>query len=295
MPTREQIRTAEARRRRPAEKAIERAFMAGVEALRALLQVVVDQAAKSPLLDVGAVLPSLPIEQAFQDLEEAAAAALEQGAKASAREAAREVTARGGAVLGEDDVAARLLIVDQLAHDYALTQAAELVARVSASVREAIRDMVAEGIRENLTVDQLARSVRDVVGLLPRDAKAIGRMRRELREMKIPSHAIEARLARRAQAMVNRRARTIARTELQFAVNEARAAEWQIAVSSGELPRDMKRKWIAKDPCRLCVSLAAHAPVALDEPFTDYTGTQVMKPPRHPNCKCSVVLVRSQG
>jgi hypothetical protein len=269
--------------------------MAGVEALRALLQVVVDQAAKSPLLDVGAVLPSLPIEQAFQDLEEAAAAALEQGAKASAREAAREVTARGGAVLGEDDVAARLLIVDQLAHDYALTQAAELVARVSASVREAIRDMVAEGIRENLTVDQLARSVRDVVGLLPRDAKAIGRMRRELREMKIPSHAIEARLARRAQAMVNRRARTIARTELQFAVNEARAAEWQIAVSSGELPRDMKRKWIAKDPCRLCVSLAAHAPVALDEPFTDYTGTQVMKPPRHPNCKCSVVLVRSQG
>ena len=288
MATRAQSRDAAERRARVAEAKIARAYLRAVAALRVQVDGVLQASRRNQHLDVAAALRDLPIERAFSGMADAVADALAVGAKTEARAAGVEAAA----AKVKDDLEERLQIIDALATEAAETSGATLVARVSASTRSALRSVIADGIRENMTIEQIARAARSSIGLLPRDARALTRVRSALLADGVSAAAADARVARRAQVMVNRRARTIARTEVASATNTARATEWQMAVSQGELPRDMLRAWIAKDPCPVCIALSENDPVGLDQPFVDEDGEEYMRPPAHPNCKCSVVLVR---
>lgn len=301
MATRQQARTSQERARRASERKVERAFLAGVEALRIVIGALVSRAEREPTFDVVGAVRALRVEAAFDGMERAVAEALLEAGLGAARTAARDVTAATKAArrLSPSQVPSwaeeRFQLVTQLSQDYAQQAAATLVSRVTAGVRATLRDVVAAGIRENLTVPQVARQVRESVGLLQRDAAALRRMRAELTVDGLSADRIDARIARRSGAMVNRRAETIARTELQMAYNEGRAAEWSIAVSEGELPRDMRRRWVAKDPCDVCIGLSEHEPVGLMEPFTTIKGDPIMRPPAHPNCLPGDALVSSRS
>lgn len=283
---------ADQRRRGTYEARVVRAYLAAINTLRTHASRVVAMAEANPRLDVLAAVREIPVEQVLDaTLGVTVVEILEDGGRRAMGAARKEESTVKRT--WQEDLNERLGILDQLAHDYAVTQGSHLVTRVTASVRETIRDAIAIGVRDNQAIPEIARAVRNTIGMLPRDASALGRMRRELRATGLSAAKTEARIARRAGAMLNRRARSIARTEVQFAMNEARAAEWASAVAQGELPRDMRRIWIAKDPCDLCISLAEHPSVALDEPFIDESGESVMRPPRHTNCRCSVALVRA--
>lgn len=180
--------------------------------------------------------------------------------------------------------------VDALAHEYAQTQSGVLIRNISASQHAAFKEVLAEAIRENLTIPEIAARTKNVVGLLPRDVRALAARRRRLRAAGTPPVKVEAQIAKAANAAVKRRATTIARTEAAAAIEQGKLQEWSLAIARGELPERVWRRWIAKDPCPVCRTLASLKPI----PFGSHwivKGDKLMRPPAHPNCKCSVALV----
>lgn len=186
-------------------------------------------------------------------------------------------------------------LVSNLAFEWAQFYSAQLVTGAGRTQKQAIREVIADGIQQNHTVQKIARDLRSAIGVSPRDMRALRKMRDALVKDGLKASVVSKRLQRRADIMVRRRALTIARTEVAAAITQGKLAEWGIAVSEGTLPDTMRRIWLARDPCRMCVALARHKPVPLSEPFVDINGRALFGPPAHPRCKCSVALVPASG
>ncbi|MGA1038312.1 MAG: phage minor head protein, partial [Ilumatobacteraceae bacterium] len=98
---------------------------------------------------------------------------------------------------------------------------------------------------------------------------------------------------RYAERLRRSRSRTIARTERMRAHNEARLLSYQQAIDSGLASSEHSRKeWQTGpfDVCPICVSTAGQK-VKVNEGFTLPNGRQVMAPPAHPNCRCSMTML----
>lgn len=83
-------------------------------------------------------------------------------------------------------------------------------------------------------------------------------------------------LADRVDAVGITRANTIARTEVMYSHNRARATEWDRA---GIQKVDIL---LAGDACELCVALKAGEPYSIEE------APGLL--PQHPNCRCSIAI-----
>jgi hypothetical protein len=73
----------------------------------------------------------------------------------------------------ENPVERMFKFVNQKAADYARLRSAQLVTSISESNRLAIRQVISTAFTGTRTVDQTARSLRDIVGLHPRWARAV--------------------------------------------------------------------------------------------------------------------------
>jgi len=80
------------------------------------------------------------------------------------------------------------------------------------------------------------------------------------------------------------RAEMIARTETSFASNEGSR------LAARENGATHKKWLVAGGPCPVCESIAEANPdpVPIDDAFTD---TEVLAPPAHPNCRCTIINV----
>lgn len=238
---------------------------------------------ESGAVDVVALSEAIPVDGVMDaHLTPVLAELLEAAAKRGMRQA----DAQAKAPPGFD-----WTLADQIAHEWALTQAGQLVTGVSARARRAIRDVVALGVRENHTIAEIAKNLRAVIGLTPREARSVARMRRQLIRDGLSASEAERRVGRRADVLVRRRAKLIAQHETAMAVEQGKLHEWRIMVAQGDLPGSVKRKWIARDACPLCRELARGRAVPLGEPFRTAKGDTYQSPPAHPRCKCSVVLI----
>ncbi len=264
----------ELRHRRPHEAKLAAAFMDAAGKLPALLAKVDDNTDIITLVDV------LPIQRVFSSMEPVAFEAMSAAARATLASEARHFEKQRV-----------ITLVDLLANEWAQTQSAEMVVSISRTTRQAIRDVVARGIRENATMAEIARDLRGTIGLTPRDSKALTSKLRTMKKEGASARAIEKESKRLRELMLNRRATTIARTEMVTAIEQAKLQEWAIAIGNGEVPANVKRRWIAKDPCATCRALAALKPVPIGQPFVLATGQAFMSPSAHVRCKCSVVLV----
>lgn len=232
------------------------------------------------------VSEAIPVESGFDALHSPLADAL-GGAFAEAF-GIEETALKAGRVPVSD-------IGRQIAAEWAQTEAARLVVKISKKTREAIRDAISLGIRERWDVPEIAKAVRDVVGLAPRDARALAAMRKRLMQLDLDAEVIDRRLARRAAGMLRRRADLIARTEVKAAVSLGKEEEWWIALNKGQVPPTVHVQWRAGDGCPLCRRLARLPPVPLGEPFKDdESGVVIHRPPAHPRCRCDIVLLRSR-
>lgn len=210
---------------------------------------------------------------------------------------------------------------DPLAAELARQQGADLVRAIGGDVRDTIREIIAEGAAQGLTIDEQARAIRDLVGLPPNQANAPLRLAEELRAGRY-SDALARRLdgpgrriveaAQRAgrelteeeiraitlgyrDSLIRLRARTIARTETLRASHESQRRTVQAAIEAGHLPPNMRRYWIVTPDDRLSED---HAQIpglnpngrAMDEPFQTPKGP-MMDPPLRPNCRCDVAYL----
>jgi len=191
--------------------------------------------------------------------------------------------------------------VSQRATDYATTRSATLVRQIDESNRLAIREVITRAFTEPRTVDETARTLRHIVGLHPRWARAVERFN----EKNLVRLVREGMSSRQAQAtadrmteryrkkLIRRRAEMIARTEIQQAQNYARQTSWEATESLGLVDPRSEKEWRTAlatsrygPPCDECAPLNGTR-----VPWNGVFDNGRSMPPAHPNCRCTAVLI----
>jgi len=198
-----------------------------------------------------------------------------------------------------------------------------MITNVSAGTRAGIRESILTGYEEGLHPSVLARSLKNDIGLTKPQARALANYRRALTSgnftgalsQDLRDHRFDTTLNRlrrvggkldagKADKIVDRyrkrllqhRANTIARTELNRAAHAGQQEVWRQAQTQGLLPKDARKVWFTNDPCPLCAPIPGMNPngVGLTEAFDTLTGS-LLHPPVHPNCMCGIGTKRVKG
>lgn len=181
------------------------------------------------------------------------------------------------------------------------TQVGNLITHITADMRETVRRVVTTAVAsQQLTVDDVASILRNVVGPTLRSANAIMRATtdhyNDLLKAGVPraiaqqrALALGERMKRRA---IRSRAITIARTEILRAHNAGRYLSWQAGAADGLVTPSHRKEWVATTrasrygpPCEICTPLDGTI-VAWD---ANFPGGYSM-PPAHPRCRCTATL-----
>lgn len=176
-------------------------------------------------------------------------------------------------------------------------RAAEFITNCTNTQIEGLRAVVRQAATlENMTVDQLARAIRPMVGLTKQQSVANLKYYNKLIEKGAsPKKALD--LSTRYAAKQHRyRGYNIARTELAFSYNKGADLGIRQAQAAGYMG-EMVKIWCTADDermCEYCDSLDGKR-IAMDEEFDFYTKLQYSNPgirrtpPAHPSCRCTVM------
>lgn len=187
---------------------------------------------------------------------------------------------------------------------FASTQSAALVTAITEQTRRAIQRAVTRGVAGHLDPAGVERLIRDVIGLNDRQAAAILNLRRNLEAAGMSPLRIRAQVARARAKALRFRAEMIARTETMRSVNMGQLALWLAARDAGMFSTtQVTRRWVVTPDDRLCPFCAAMEgrTAAFDEQFRSVpigrkrgigfrTFPDVLTPPLHPLCRCTMVL-----
>lgn len=172
---------------------------------------------------------------------------------------------------------------------WAEKRSSTLVVAVDEGVKEAIRAVIATGVKANLHTRALTKLVRETIPLDPRRAKSLANMRVRLATIDTPDDVAEKRIARYAAKLLTQRAEVIARTEVFSAINEGRIDLWrELAREKVVEERAIVRQWLtARDEriCEICEGIDG-ATSGLEGDFMGVAGM----PPVHPACRCTVTI-----
>jgi hypothetical protein len=195
-----------------------------------------------------------------------------------------------------------------------------LIAQLETDARDAIDTIISDGVSEGLDMEEVAASVRDMIGLTDTQAQAVlnyqsmlqdldpKALQRQLRNTEydavyqdaidagndLSDAAVESMVSDYIENYLDYRAATIAQTESTRAANLGLHDAYSQAVDRGAIPEDaLTRQWqLGDSPCPICESIPDNNPdgVGIDEPFDSDDGP-IDDPPVHPNCECSVDYV----
>ncbi|HWP59546.1 MAG TPA: phage portal protein [Candidatus Acidoferrales bacterium] len=172
------------------------------------------------------------------------------------------------------------------------TNGAKLVREVTEKTREGLQQLIQDGIIAGKPPKELAREIKERVGLTQRQAAAVQKFEQQLIEE--GANNIEERVQKYADALLRQRSLNIARTETLNASNGGQQTLWLQARDEGLLPSAATtRQWLVTDDDRLDVNVCEPMDgqeVGLDEPFETGDGRFVMHPTAHPQCRCGMRL-----
>lgn len=175
---------------------------------------------------------------------------------------------------------------------------ATLVTQLSTTQFEALRAVIQRAaVLEDMSVDELARAIRPMVGLTKPQAEANMRYYEKLIENGVSTKRARDLSAKYAGRQHRYRAMSIARNELAEAYNAGAHEGTKQAMEAGYLPQMVKVWSTSLDEFRRCDSCKAleGAIVGMDDNFvyTSKTGRQTtaLYPPLHPQCMCAVEYV----
>lgn len=184
--------------------------------------------------------------------------------------------------------------------NWAKIRGAQYVQQIGDDTRAAIRLSVADAMTIGLSSQEEARELLKLqIGLTKQQRTAVWHFRQRLMAQ-MPHLSAEQRIARVKRyrdTKVKLRAMTIARTELAFASAGGQEEIWSDAVKQDAINvTTMRRKWIATfdgRTCPVCRNLGKMQPIPFEKSFS--YGTFIgQNAPAHPNCRCTVGLVRSK-
>jgi hypothetical protein len=162
--------------------------------------------------------------------------------------------------------------------------------------RAAIRDALLRAQREGKTPKQVAREIRDLVGLNVRQEAAVARYRAKLETEGRKADQVDRMVKRYADKQRRLRSETIAITELARAANEGQREQWARLVEAGKLdPDEWLMEWVTARDERTCPHCGPmHGVTArIGGTFTTTLGI-VAGPILHPRCRC-ILRLRLKG
>lgn len=179
--------------------------------------------------------------------------------------------------------------------------AADLVTNVTEESKQALRKIVLEMFNRGIPADSAARIIREHLGLTQRQSNALWRFQLGFQEKlnlgQISQADVNAKVRDYRSQLLANRAQSIARTEAMTASNQGQQEAWLQASEQGYLGEDALREWVVTPDerlCPICAPVPKHGPVGMQEPFTLGDNSQVMAPPAHPQCRCTMRLVFGQ-
>lgn len=179
--------------------------------------------------------------------------------------------------------------------DWAQTHAAEFVTNVSTAQIEGLRAIIQRAaVLEDMTVDELSRAIRPMIGLTKQQATANLKYYETLRSNGIPPKRARESAQYYAARQHRKRAYDIARTELATAYNTGAHEGTKQAQAKGLLGRTIKVWSTAEDErvCKICGALEG-VECEMDEEFSGASRSWSTRqhPPVHPGCRCACMYV----
>jgi hypothetical protein len=168
---------------------------------------------------------------------------------------------------------------------------------VSKQQMEVVKETLVDSFERGLRAETAYKEIKQNIGLTGRDARAVKRRRRYLKDNEFPKPQVERLTDKYSNALLKRRAELISRTETIQAQARGRADAWRIAEESGNLPK-VERVWVSappspnpNSPCDTCLDLDGQtAPV--NGQYESLEGP-IDGPTAHPGCVCSETLQRA--
>jgi SPP1 gp7 family putative phage head morphogenesis protein len=181
---------------------------------------------------------------------------------------------------------------------WAASHAAAFITNVSTTQIEGIRAVVQRAaVLENLSVDELSRVIRPMVGLTKQQSNAVMNYYQTLREKGVSPKRAREMAIRDAARRHRERAYSVARTELATAYNSGAHEAVKQAQAKGYMGRTVK-VWCAADDERMCPYCddMDGKEIDIDEDFDGISSSWSTRlhPPAHPGCRCAALYVEKE-
>lgn len=232
-----------------------------------------------------AIIDQLKVDESLEDAKQSLKAAV----LSVADEAAREL----GEVLGAD------LTFDML-NPAALQEleqfGAGMVTNVKPETIEGIRKVLVDAYAEGKSPSEVAREIRDSIGLTVRDAQQKVKLYQEWIDSGMSVAEANEKLEKWVAKKIKDRAETIATYELKYAGNRGQEMMWEAAAQNGLLdPDKTMRQWILTNDehlCALCSEMVGDRAFArIGGPWDTPKGDVYTPQDIHVRCRCAERLV----
>lgn len=176
---------------------------------------------------------------------------------------------------------ADLADVNEVAASLIQQQAADLIVGLSATRKEVMRRVLAQGLRRGWSDTVLRARIAEVAGLDPRRATALQNYRNGMLAAGVPPARVESQTAAYAKRLLSDRVRIIAESEMRTALMNAQRLVWQDMQARGDYsPYAVRVTRVHKDEraCSICKPQNGKRR-SLNRDLTE-------GPPFHPRCRC---------
>lgn len=176
--------------------------------------------------------------------------------------------------------------VSEVAAELLRVQAGDLIASLTATQKETIRVILAQGVRRGLSDAVLRRRVAQVIGLDPRRALAVQNHRNGLLAGGVPPARAERQTGAYAKRLLRQRVEVLVTHELRVALNNAQRLVWRDMQAMGDYsPWAVRVTKVHKDEraCSVCRPQNGRRR-SLGRDLTE-------GPPFHPRCRCEEIVV----
>lgn len=181
---------------------------------------------------------------------------------------------------------------------WAEKEAGRLIREVTQQQVDVVREYVRAGALGEFTPQQIARGLRDTIGLTEEQSRWVENFRdREIKRLEDTGMSRDRAVAESERATqryhdrIHRyRTETIARTEVLRSFHEGRRQAWQQGIEEGFISAYSQKEWsteIDGRECQICGPLDGTR-VGITGEFPDGD------PPIHPNCRCDVLLIAEE-
>lgn len=164
---------------------------------------------------------------------------------------------------------------------------------LSDDVRDTMRAILTDGFAAGIHPNAMVAEIKATIGLTKSQRARVKARAAAMRAAEFEQLLIDESEEEFSDQLRTQRAKAIARTESLDAQSHGREEAWNVARDEGLMPDNTQERWVATADARtseICEELDGQT-VPLGESFESTIVGSVRRPPAHPNCRSTKVLV----